>query len=156
MTAEAFQRREDKLTTFDSQTASGRAHPYRAQLIALAAVLLLCVSQVTAMTAQPVRRIHFKPGTTSARLKGRLSGMSDRAVFVIRVRAGQHLAAEVQSKNYAHVTMTSPSGQESDQDMQGTHTGFDSTEAGDYRIVVTESGKADPWKGTFYINVTVL
>lgn len=144
------------MTIFDSKTANSRARKSRSQLAALVAVLLLCVSQVTAITVQPVRRIRFKPGTTSARLKGKLSGMSDKAIFVIRVRAGQHLAAEVQSKNYAHVSMTSPSGQEGDQDMQGTHTGFDSTEAGDYRIIVTESQKADPWKGTFYLNVTVL
>jgi hypothetical protein len=151
-----IQKERRQLKIFDSKTTSGRAHKSLSRWAALIAVLILLVSQVAATAGQPVRRIRFKPGTTSARLKGRLNGMSDKAVFVIRVRAGQHLAAEVQSKNHAHISMVSPSGQQGDQDMQGTHTGFDSTEAGDYRIIVTESQKADPWKGTFYLNVTVL
>ena len=117
-------------------------------------VLVLLASQTGAK--QPVRRIKFKAGTTSQRVRGKLNGMSDKAVFLIRVNPGQRLEAEVQSKYSARVSIVSPSGQSGDQDMQGTHTGVDSTEAGDYRITVTENPKADPWKGTFYLNVTVL
>jgi hypothetical protein len=117
---------------------------------------VLVATQMGASAKQPVRRIKFKPGTTSQRVMGKLSGMNDQAVFLIRVNPGQRLAAEVQSKHHARVSMVSPSGQSGDQDMQGTHTGVDSTEAGDYRITVEENPKADPWKGTFYLNVTVL
>jgi hypothetical protein len=144
------------MTITKRRPASRRARTCFSQLAALIAVLILSVSQVTVRADQPVRRIRFKQGTTSTRVKGRLSGRSDKAIFVIRVRPGQRLEAQVQSKNYAHVTLVSPSGQPGDEDMQGTHTSVDSTEAGDYRITVTESQKAEPWKGTFFLNVTVL
>ncbi|MBA3767331.1 MAG: hypothetical protein H0W99_10150 [Acidobacteria bacterium] len=144
------------MTITKSKPVSRRARKCFSQLAVLVAVLILSLSQVVVGADQPVRRIRFKQGTTSARVKGRLRGGSDKAIFVIRVRPGQRLEAEVQSKNYAHVTLVSPSGQPGDEDMQGTHTGVASTEAGDYRIIVTESQKAAPWKGTFFLNVTVL
>jgi FlaG/FlaF family flagellin (archaellin) len=144
------------MMTSNSQAVSQPFHKSFSRLAALVAVMILIAAQVGATAKQPVRRIKFKPGTTSARVKGRLRGRSDKAVYLIRVNAGQHMVAEVQSKNYAKVEMISPSGQSGDQDMQGTHTGVDSTEAGDYRIIVTENPKADPWKGIFYLNVTVL
>lgn len=127
-----------------------------ARLTLIVLAFLLVAAHTGASARQPVRRIKFKPGTTSQRVTGKLTGMSDKAVFLIRVNQGQRLEAEVQSKHSARVTMVSPSGQSGDQDMQGKHTGVESTEAGDYRITVTENPKADPWKGTFYLNVTVL
>ncbi|HEX8650671.1 MAG TPA: hypothetical protein VF708_07505 [Pyrinomonadaceae bacterium] len=143
-----------KINSIKSVTSLVRSFHARLALVVLACVLIATQTGVDAK--QPVRRIKFKPGTTSARVMGKLSGMNDKAVFLIRVNAGQHLVAEVQSKHSARVSLVSPSGQSGDQDMQGTHTGVDSTEAGDYRITVTENPKADPWKGTFYLNVTVL
>ena len=137
-------------------SSSPRARGSLSHLTVLALAFVLVATQTGAGAKQPVRRIKFKPGTTSQRVMGKLSGMNDKAVFLIRVNPGQRLEAEVQSKYHVHVSMVSPSGQSGDQDMQGTHTGVDSTEAGDYRIIVTESTKADPWKGTFYLNVTVL
>jgi len=139
-----------------SKTLSPRARHCLSRLTLIVLAFVLVATQTGASARQPVRRIKFKPGTTSQRVMGRLTGMSDKAVFLIRVNPGQHLEAEVQSKHSAHVTMVSPSGQSGDQDMQGKHTGVASTEAGDYRITVTENPKADPWKGTFYLNVTVL
>ena len=129
---------------------------FHARLWFVVLALVLVLTQTGVDAKQPVRRIKFKPGTTSQRVMGKLSGMKDEAVFLIRVNAGQHLEAEVQSKHHVHVSMVSPSGQSGDQDMQGTHTGVNPTEAGDYRITVTENPKGDPWKGTFYLNVTVL
>ncbi len=144
------------MKTSYSQAESRLTHKSFSRLAAPLAVMILIVSQFAALANQPVRRIRFKPGTTSARLKGRLNGASDKAVFVIRVNAGQRLVAEVQGPNYATVELISPSGKSGDRDMQGTHTGVDSTEAGDYRIIVAENPKAAPWKGIFYLNVTVL
>ena len=143
-----------KISSIKSVSPLVRRFHARLALVVLAFVLVATQTGVTAK--QPVRRIKFKPGTTSQRVMGKLSGMNDKAVFLIRVNPGQHLEAVVQSKHHAQVSLVSPSGQSGDQDMQGTHTGVDSTEAGDYRIIVTENPKADPWKGTFYLNVTVL
>lgn len=135
---------------------SPRAHSFFSPLTVIVLVFVLVASQTSVAADQPVRRIKFKRGTTSARVSGKLKSMSDKAVFVIRVRAGQRLVAEVQSKNPAKVSLVSPSGQPGDEDMQGSRTGVDSTEAGDYRITVTENPKGDPWKGTFHLNVTVV
>lgn len=135
---------------------SPRARSLFSPFTVIVLVFVLVSSQTIVTADQPVRRIKFKRGTTSSRVSGKLKSMSDKAVFVIRVRAGQRLVAESQSSHPTKVTLVSPSGQPGDEDMQGTHTEVDSTEAGDYRITVRENPKGDPWKGTFYLNVTVV
>lgn len=117
--------------------------------------LLLILLQVGTASAR-VRRIHFRPGATSASVTGRLRGMNDKVRYVIRVRAGQNMLVRV--KGYygvADVNIVSPSGQDGDKSAQPGITSANPTEAGDYRITVIESPKGDPWRGTFRLTVTV-
>ena len=118
---------------------------------------ILPATPVDSSARQPVRRIKFKTGGTSARVKGRLRGQDDVARYVIRVRAGQHMRVHVESNQLGNpqIDVIFPSGGHMDRDMQGTQFDTESTEAGDYRINVYEGRKADPSPGTFYLTVEV-
>jgi hypothetical protein len=120
--------------------------------------ITLPVAQVDSSGRQPLRRIKFKSGETSARVRGRLRGQNDVARYIIRVRAGQQMRVNVESEQLGNpqIDVIFPSGKQMDKDMQGTQFNTDSTEAGDYRINVYEGRKADPSDGIFYLNVKVL
>ncbi len=127
-------------------------------LTALALIfIVLPITQVDSAAKQPLRRIKFKAGAVTSRVKGRLSGQNDVAHFVIRVRAGQRMHVSVESKQLGNpqIDVIFPSGEHMDRDMQGTQFDTDSTEAGDYRINVYEGRKADPSNGIFYLKVEV-
>jgi hypothetical protein len=124
----------------------------------LALTLFVLISmQVDAAPKRPVRRIRFKPGATTATVKGRLTGWNDVARFVLRVRPHQHMHVSVESAEIGNpqIDVTFPSGGSMDRDMQGTQFDTDSTEAGDYQINVYEGRKADPSNGTFTLRIEV-
>ncbi len=120
-------------------------------------VLVLSATQVYAARKQPVRRVRFKRGATSATVRGRLTGWNDIARYVVRVRPHQHMHVSVDSADLGNpqIDVTFPSGRSMDRDMQGTQFDEESTEAGDYRIDVYEGRKADPSRGTFTLTIEV-
>jgi hypothetical protein len=120
-------------------------------------LIVLSMVQAASATKQPLRRIKFKAGEVSSRVKGRLRGQNDVAHYVIRVRAGQRMHVSVESSQLGNpqIDVIFPSGEHMDRDMQGTQFDADSTEAGDYRINVYEGLKADPSNGIFYLKVEV-
>jgi len=124
-------------------------------LSVLALIALVLVAQTPfASTASPERRIRFKRGATTARVKGYLKGINDEALFVLRARRGQHMRVEMTGQGATRGFITSPSGEEN-----GAPGGvvFDEElkETGDYHIRVTESQMADEWKGSFVLKVTI-
>jgi hypothetical protein len=108
--------------------------------------------------AQSPTRIKFRPGATSAIVSGRLSGRHSTRTYLIKVRRGQTLTTRNAGNRYITVSITPPKGSTYEQDMAADchdRNSVSPTAAGDYRITVTECEKADPWKGTFKMKVTV-
>jgi hypothetical protein len=128
------------------------------QMLAVITILLVLSSVVF---AQNPTRIKFGKGATSVVVSGKLNGYKSQRVFVLKVRDGQTLSIE-QIKNeasakYITVSIKNPSGEDvSDWDAScNNRKEITPTEAGDYRITVVECAKADAWRGSFKLKVTV-
>lgn len=125
-----------------------------ATIFALVLSLQLCAESSYGGYAALERRIRFRRGQTEAQVKGRLNGMADKALFVLRARKGQHMRVEIKGQGATRGWVISPSGEE-----EGAPGGviFDNElrETGDYRIRVRESQMAEAWKGTFILRVTI-
>ena len=129
----------------------------KGKLLSFVVVFVLLITQAS-FAKQPTLRIKFDAGATSAKVRGRLRNFKDEARYVVRVRAGQHMEVEATGKEGpAAVAIESPSGSDAamDRDMSGSRASADPTEAGDYKIIVTENRKGDPWSGTFVLKITV-
>ena len=102
-------------------------------------------------------RIKFLPGATETSVTGRLRGQHDKMHYLLRVRAGQRMHIWVDSRNLNNpqIDVIFPSGEHMDRDMQGTQFRTDTSQAGDYRIVVYEGMKGDPSAGQFVLHVKV-
>ena len=112
-----------------------------------------------AKPASKVERIKFARGAVSATVTGKLSGFDDEKSYVLGVGKGQKLTVEQvnDDANYTTVGVVAPNGEEAG-DMVANcnnHREIPKTSAGDYTIRVTECMKADPWKGSFKLKVTV-
>ena len=128
------------------------------KLVITAIALLLVTAFSAAANGQSVQRIKFKRGATSAVVTGSLHGYKSKRMFVIRVREGQTMTTENAGKNYITVSIKAPPGSTYEQDMAADchdRNEVAPTAAGDYRITVTECVKADAWRGTFRLRVTV-
>lgn len=123
----------------------------------LAATVLIFGVMVAQVTAHPLRRIRFKPGATKVSVVGRLRGQNDILHYVLRVRGGQHMHIALESTQLTNpmISVTFPSGEGSDRDMQGSQFDTDATQAGDYHIDVYEGRKGDPSNGKFVLKITV-
>ena len=108
-------------------------------------------------SAQNPTRIHFKRGATSALVTGHLSGFGGRKVYLLKVRRGQRLRVANASNRHITISIRDPRGSDvGDSDAScNDHKRAYPTRAGDYRIVVTECRKADPWRGRFRFRVSV-
>lgn len=124
--------------------------------------LIICLLVLTAASlAQNVKRIKFARGAISAMATGTLHNYKSKKVFVIRVRRGQTLRTEQiksdRSLKYVTVFIKAPSGKyigDSDASCNNRKE-ISPTSAGDYRIEVVECQKADAWRGSFKLKVTV-
>lgn len=115
--------------------------------------LLVAVVGVSTVFAKPVR-IVFKRGATKAIVTGKLNGYKGSREFVVRLRAGQTL--ELSSNRSITLAVIDPSGEDAmDRDLGcNGRASIAPTVAGDYKIIVNECMKADPWKGTFRLYVS--
>lgn len=118
--------------------------------LAAAAIIAL-----TSLVACAQTRVYFARGATRATARGYLRGVGDEANFVLRARAGQHMRVEIRGRGATRGTVTFPSGQS---DGQPGGVIFDGIlpDTGDYRIRVTESSMADPWRGNFTVILDVV
>jgi hypothetical protein len=100
-------------------------------------------------------RVYFARGATRATARGYLRGIRDEANFVLRARAGQHMRVEIRAPGATRGTVTFPSSQS---DGQPGGLIFDGVlpDTGDYRISVSESSMADPWRGNFTVIIDVV
>lgn len=128
----------------------------RALWFVFAAVFFSAAASDT--VAQRATRVNFRRGAHSAVVTGTLNGYKGSRVVLIRVRAGQTMKIEAIGKHYISTFLEGPPGSDYQQDMAADcHSRADvgSTDAGDYKLSVQECQKADPWRGTFRVRITV-
>ncbi len=119
----------------------------------------VCAWDKTNTKAVTPTRIQFAKGASSATVTGKLAGFDGEQVYVIAVNKGQTLKVD-QTNNDSHYTsvyITDPKGADAG-DLAAdchNHREIKPTLAGDYTIRVSECMKADEWKGTYKLNVTV-
>lgn len=105
------------------------------------------------------QRISFARGASSATVSGKFDGFEGEQSFVLKVGKGKTLSVD-QVNDDAHYTtlaVIAPNGEEAG-DLAAdchNHHKIKPTVAGDYTIRVTECRKADEWKGSYSLKVTV-
>jgi len=121
----------------------------------IASVLVLMFLGISAISAKPVKRIYFKKGATKAVVLGTMSGFKSKDIYILRVREGQTL--KVDSNRSVTLAVVDPAGEDvMDRDLScNGRAEISPTVAGDYKIIVVECMKADPWRGTYKLNVSV-
>ena len=109
----------------------------------------------SAVFAKPAKRIYFKKGATKAVVSGKMSSFKSKDIYVLKVRAGQTL--KIDSNRSVTLAVLDPAGEDvMDRDLScNGRAEISPTVAGDYKIVVVECMKADPWKGSYKLNVSV-
>ena len=126
-------------------------------LIKFTIILAITAFFATAAFSQTTR-INFKKGATSAIVTGTMKGYKSVRNYVIRVREGQTLNTEDIGINHITLGIEGPPGSGYEQDMAADCHAFNEispTSKGDYKITVTECQKADLWKGSFKLKITV-
>jgi hypothetical protein len=128
------------------------------KLVLAAFAFLTMTATSGSVLAQKPTRITFKRGATAVLVTGRLNGYKSQKTYVIGVRKGQRLTTRNAGDNYITVGVEAPPGSTYEQDMAADchdRNEVAPTVAGNYRITVTECMKADRWKGSFKLRVTV-
>jgi len=126
-------------------------------VLAASAALILAVLG-TGASAQHATRVNFHRGEHSAVVTGYLSGYKGSRIFLIRVRSGQVMKVDGLGPHAVSTFLEGPPGSNYQQDMAAdchNHAEVDSTDAGDYKLTVTECSKADRWRGSFRVRITV-
>ncbi|MEE9351240.1 MAG: hypothetical protein V3U78_03175 [Thiotrichaceae bacterium] len=105
-------------------------------------------------------RIKFSSGAYSATVTSELNGFDSEKTYVIEVAKGQQMTIEQMDRSdnrYVSVYLTAPDGSNADDMDLSCHSTakVSSTKPGDYIIQVVQCAKADPWKGSFNLKVTV-
>lgn len=107
-----------------------------------------------------LKRIKFARGAYSAIVTGKLTGFSSEQNYVISVGKGQTMMVkQIDRKGgkYVSVYLTDPNGDDANDLDASCHSEakVSPSMAGDYVIKVVECQKADPWKGSYSLKVTV-
>ncbi len=105
-------------------------------------------------------RIKFARGAYSTIVTGKLRDFDSEQNYVIEVGKGQTIAVEQlrdESDGMVSVYLTDPTGGDANDLDLSCHSNAEvsPTLAGDYSIKVVECMKADPWKGSYSLKVTV-
>jgi hypothetical protein len=130
----------------------------RKNFIAAGLFIFLMLTAVPGIFGQSAKRITFKRGARSAVVTGNLYSYAGKKVYVIRVRAGQVIRTEqVGTGRSITIAVLDPRGEiAADSDAScNNRKESEPTIAGDYKIIVTECMKADPWRGSFKFKVWV-
>lgn len=105
-------------------------------------------------------RIQFGKGTSNAIITGKLVSFDSEQHYVIGVSKGQTMTMEQldkKSDGKVSIYITDPKGENANDMDLSCHSKatVKPTIAGDYKIQVVECKKADPWKGSYSLKVTV-
>ena len=120
----------------------------------------VCAWDQQASTASPApTRIKFARNATNAVVTGKLTGFKVEQTYVIEVGKGQSMQVEQLNPANKRVTLsiTAPNGEDaSDMDLScNNKKSVNPTLSGDYVIKVVECQKADPWKGSYRLKLSV-
>ena len=121
-------------------------------------VTLAVVAFFASTAFSQTTRIKFKKGATSATVSGTMKSYKNTRTYVIKVKAGQTLTTEDVGTHPITLGIEGPKGSGYEQDMAAdchSHNEITPTAAGDYTITVTECQKADAWKGTYKLKISV-
>ena len=118
-------------------------------------LLIIALFSLSAFAMRPVKRITFPKGATKVAVTGYLNGYKDSQIYLIKLRKGQRM--KVDANKPVSLYITAPNGEDaSDMDLScHSHQVVENTMAGDYKIKAVECGKADPWKGSFKLSISV-
>jgi hypothetical protein len=128
------------------------------KLILFSVVVLTLALAAGTVSAQRATRVHFARGARSTVITGYLSNYKQSRTFLIHVRAGQTMKVEGIGNRAVSTFLEGPPGSNYEQDMAAdchSRADVDKTDAGDYKLSVRECSKADPWRGTFKVRITV-
>lgn len=127
------------------------------KVLSIALIASCCL--VSTAQSQAAERIKFARNAVSKTVTSTLSGYNSKRVYVIGLQAGQRFDIQpVSSRHPITISVVDPKGESIDDWGADCHSHHSSTTeyTGDYKIYVTECTKADPWKGSFTINVSAL
>ena len=118
-------------------------------------ILLILIVSATVFAMRPIKRIKFPKGATKVTATGYLNGYKDKQIYLIKLRKGQKMT--IDANRYVSLYITDPNGEDaSDMDLScHSHQTVKNTIAGDYKILAVECTKADAWKGSFKLSVSV-
>jgi hypothetical protein len=121
-------------------------------------LLLILIVFSTTVFARPVKRIKLPKGKTEITVTGKLNGFKDSQTYLINLRDDQTFTVESVGDNRITIFVYDSSGENLNDLAADCHDNFSlpKTKKGDYKIVVTECKKADPWKGTFKFKVSAV
>ncbi len=114
-------------------------------------------SSSSSSAATPIK---FARGAYSAIVTGKLNGFDAEKNYTIEVGKGQTLDVkqiDMAGSRYVSVYLTDPNGDDANDLDASCHSRatVSPTMAGTYAIKVVECQKADPWKGSYSLKVTV-
>ena len=118
-------------------------------------MIIVAALALTAFAMRPVKRITFPKGATKVTVSGSLNGYKDEQIYLIKLRKGQTLKLDADKP--VSLFISDPNGEDaSDMDAScHSHQTVEKTKAGDYKISAVECQKADAWKGSFKLSVSV-
>src|SRR5262245_26000617 len=121
--------------------------------VLLAVIALTGSSPVS--SAEKEQRIRLKPGSTQARLSGRLTPKNDEARYVLHADGGQRLTVELTGPGPLSGEVVSPSGKQEGQPGGGVFFDQQLTETGDYRIRISEGSRGEKRNVRFVLRIRV-
>lgn len=118
-------------------------------------ILLVLIAFSIAVSAKPPKRITFPKGATKVTVSGYFKGYKDSQTYLIRLRKGQTMT--VDANRYVSISISDPKGKDaSDWDAScHSHQTVEKSVSGGYKIYAAECQKADPWKGTYKLTITI-
>ena len=120
-------------------------------------VMAIVMCSITTFAQRPTR-IVFNKGNHSAIISGTLLTYEGKREYLVRVRAGQAMKVESIGLKPVSIWIEGPAGSGYVQDLAADCHGRSEiapTARGDYKLTVQECQKADAWRGTFRVKVTV-
>ena len=119
----------------------------------------ICAWDKPKAASSAVEPIKFAKGASSITVTGKLSGFNEEKTYSIVVGKGQSMTVEQVNPGERRTTiwLTDPKGGDaSDADLScNNKKQVKPTLAGTYLIKVSECMKADPWKGSYTLKITV-
>ena len=127
----------------------------------LALVIVSLAVAIPIFGKGPAKRLYFKKGEDSMKVRGYLNGKNDSVSYLLKVKAHQTIAVQNSCGGRNELMTASniydPSGKEvsDDHDMQGNNGVTETKVGGTYRIEIAPNLKGATYRGSFCNEITV-